>query len=131
MTPPDDISGTGCISDKRKFCAHIKAHILDISERDRSDCGGCAIQEKTNASDYMSTLKFQDSKFDFFPLFKEYREQTALPTEALSLNYNGQCLKACHCISRSEVNKEQALEDRHVHTHAHSVYTVLFGLFSY
>lgn len=66
MTPPDDISGTGCISDKRKFCAHIKPQISDISEHDRSDCGGCAIQEKTNASDYMSTLKLQDSKFDFF-----------------------------------------------------------------
>lgn len=113
MTPPDDISGTGCISDKRKFCAHIKAHLSDISKHDRSDCGGCAIQEKTNASDYMSTLKFQDSMFDFF-LSSQNAENRLLCQLLLLIR-----------------NEQTASTGGQACTHTQSVYTVLFGLFSY
>lgn len=118
MTPPD-ISDTGCISDKRKICVHIKAHTLDFSKHDRSGCRRCAIGDKANAFAYVSTLKLQDAIWYFFSSFKERREQTALPT------VNRRCLKACHWASQSERNKKQVPEDRHVHTHA--VYTLCFS----
>lgn len=128
MTPPD-ISDTGCISDKRKICVHIKAHTLDFSKHNRSGCRQCAIGDKANAFAYVSTLKLQDSIWFFFLPSKSAENRLLCQLEQFHWTVNRRCLKACHWASQSQRNKKQVPEDRHVHTRR--VHTMFFRIYSY
>ena len=68
--------------------------------------------------------------FDFVSSFKECREQTALPTGAVSLNCK-QAMPESLSLSLPIRSEQAAGAGGQAHTHTHSVYTVLFGLFSY